>query len=150
MLKGPLPEPHVHGLDSSGALSELAPEWSSAWNTLGRVELAERDFDAAVASFERATEENEDNSWAWNNLGFTLIQQDNFEDAAAALERATSGDNVTGYMWNNLGMAYEQSGWNDKAIEEYDRFLELWGNGDPELVKVKDTRERLARLIKQS
>ena len=45
-----------------------------------------------------------------------------------------------------LGLAYERSGWNRKAIEQYERFLEIWKQADPILVEVKDARERLERL----
>jgi predicted Zn-dependent protease len=69
--------------------------------------MAELDFAAAATSFQRAVEEEPDNSFAWNNLGYAFIEQKNFEEAAAALEHATSGTSPTGYMWNNLGMAYE-------------------------------------------
>lgn len=93
---------------------DIWPSGSSAWNTLGRVELLEGDLDAAVASFERAVEENEDNSFAWNNLGYTLLRQERYEEAGEALERAVSGTTVMPYMWNNLGMAYEHQ---DRIVE---------------------------------
>src|SRR5690606_35029064 len=85
-----------------------------AWNTLGRVELAEHDHEAAIVSFERAVLENEDNSYAWNNLGFLYIETGDHEAAAEALEQATSGAAPTSYMWNTLGMAYEPL---DKIVE---------------------------------
>jgi Flp pilus assembly protein TadD len=86
---------------------EVDEKSAGAWHTLGRIELAERDFEAAAASFQRAVEEDGENSYAWNNLGYALIEQQKFEEAAEALEHATGGTSPTGYMWNNLGMAYE-------------------------------------------
>ena len=80
---------------------------ASAWNLLGRIELADRDLEAAVAAFEQAAEANPDSSHAWNNLGYSLIELGRHEEAVAALEHATSGTQPTAYMWNNLGMAYE-------------------------------------------
>lgn len=93
---------------------ELEPGSSYAWNTLGRVELAEGKRAAAIASFERAVEENEDNAYAWNNLGLTLLLEERYEDAAAALESATAGPVQQAYMWNNLGLAYEHL---DRIVE---------------------------------
>jgi tetratricopeptide (TPR) repeat protein len=93
---------------------EIDPSSSYAWNTLGRVELAEGEREAAIASFERSVEENEDNAYAWNNLGLTLLLDERYEDAAAALESATSGSVQKAYMWNNLGLAYEHL---DRIVE---------------------------------
>lgn len=45
-----------------------------------------------------------------------------------------------------LGVAYEQSGWNKKAIIEYQKFLELWKDADPGLIEVDDAKKRLAAL----
>ncbi len=45
-----------------------------------------------------------------------------------------------------LGVAYEQSGWNKKAIIEYQKFLELWKGADPGLIEVDDAKQRLAEL----
>jgi len=50
--------------------------------------------------------------------------------------------------FRRLGEIYEARGERDKAVEYYDRFVELWQNADPELQpQVADTRERIARLV---
>jgi len=49
-----------------------------------------------------------------------------------------------------LGMAYEQSGWNERAIEQYETFLDIWKNADEGLESVEDAKERLARLEPES
>lgn len=46
----------------------------------------------------------------------------------------------------HLGIAYERSGWTDKAADEYRTFLDVWSEADPGLSGVEDARERLARL----
>ena len=45
-----------------------------------------------------------------------------------------------------LGVAYEKSGWNKKAIEQYEEFLEIWKDADPGIPEVEDAKERLANL----
>ncbi|MBD3258421.1 protein kinase [candidate division GN15 bacterium] len=45
-----------------------------------------------------------------------------------------------------LGIAYEQSGWNDKAVEQYRTFLDIWKDADPDRQEVDDARTRLAGL----
>jgi hypothetical protein len=46
----------------------------------------------------------------------------------------------------DLGVAYEASGWDNKAIEQYEIFLDIWMNADPGLESVEDAKARLARL----
>ncbi len=50
----------------------------------------------------------------------------------------------------SLGLAYESSGWADKAIEQYETFLGIWRDADPGLAKVADARARLERLSASS
>ncbi len=45
-----------------------------------------------------------------------------------------------------LGMLYEQTGQAAKAREQYERFLELWKDADPDRDEVKDARSRLNSL----
>ena len=86
---------------------EMDSQSSLAWNTMGRVEMAERDYEAAIVSFSRAVDEDPDNSYAWNNLGLVYLLIEDYLEAVQALEKATSGVSPKAYMWNNLGMAYE-------------------------------------------
>ena len=49
-----------------------------------------------------------------------------------------------------LGLAYEKSGWNKKAIEQYEEFLDIWKDADPGIAEVEDARERLKKLRVES
>jgi cytochrome c-type biogenesis protein CcmH/NrfG len=49
-----------------------------------------------------------------------------------------------------LGLAYEKSGWNKKAIEKYEEFLDIWKNADPGIPEVQDAKERLKKLRAES
>jgi tetratricopeptide (TPR) repeat protein len=49
-----------------------------------------------------------------------------------------------------LGLAYEKSGWNKKAIEKYEEFLDIWKNADPGIPEVEDAKERLKKLRAES
>jgi tetratricopeptide (TPR) repeat protein len=47
-----------------------------------------------------------------------------------------------------LAKLYEQKGWEGKALEQYEIFLKLWKDADPDLAEVVDAKKRLASLIK--
>ncbi|MGD8540397.1 MAG: protein kinase [Candidatus Aminicenantes bacterium] len=46
-----------------------------------------------------------------------------------------------------LAKLYEQKGQKAKAIEHYEKFLELWKDADPGIFEVEDARERLMGLL---
>ena len=45
-----------------------------------------------------------------------------------------------------LGQAYERSGWDTKAAEQYEEFLEAWKDADPGIAEIEDARTRLVHL----
>jgi len=45
-----------------------------------------------------------------------------------------------------LAKLYEQKSWNGKAIEHYEKFLDLWKDADPGIAEVEDARKRLGEL----
>jgi serine/threonine protein kinase/tetratricopeptide (TPR) repeat protein len=48
-----------------------------------------------------------------------------------------------------LGRIFEQEGNTAKAIENYEKFLELWKDADPGIAEVTDTKNRLAALVQK-
>ncbi len=128
-------------LDRALKLARLATkrnaQRSSAWNTLGRVQLKRGLRKEAIASFQEAVERNPSSSYAQNNLGLALIYDGQFDEAVGPLEEATQLSPVEGYMWNNLGMAYEHLDRLEEARDAYQTAMQL---------AVPRAKENFARL----
>jgi len=45
-----------------------------------------------------------------------------------------------------LAKLYEERGWPGKAIEQYERFLNLWQNADPDIPEVIEAKKRFSKL----
>jgi hypothetical protein len=48
-----------------------------------------------------------------------------------------------------LTKLYEEKGWSGKAIEQYEKFLEIWKDADEDLPELIDAKERLAKLTRK-
>jgi serine/threonine protein kinase/predicted Zn-dependent protease len=49
-----------------------------------------------------------------------------------------------------LATLYEEKGWQGLAIQEYERFLEIWKDADADLSELIDSKARLAKLKERS
>jgi len=49
-----------------------------------------------------------------------------------------------------LAKLYEEKGMKDKAIERYEKFLDIWKDADEDLPEPHDARARLAKLKGES
>jgi serine/threonine protein kinase/Tfp pilus assembly protein PilF len=139
---------------SSGASRWDALAWSYA---LGCIEMAKGNFDAAIANFERAAEDDMYGRrfpWARYILASTHLEAGRLGEAVGEFERILSRYDEF-RAWNPiravkahyfLGLAYEKSGWNKKAIEQYGTFLDIWKAADPGIPEIEDARQRLAQL----
>ena len=127
------------------------------WFAAGVIDFEKGDYEAAVAAFEKSLEKSlrYDTVFRWRfMLGRAYLELGRLGDAVATFEKALSRyddsrlyapiDAVRAHYF--LGLAYEQSGWNNKAIEQYEEFLDIWKDADPGISEIEDARQRLARL----
>ncbi len=87
-------------------------------------------------------------------IGQAYLEQGRLDKAVAMLEKGLNRYDydrlrvpiraVKAYYY--LAQAYEKSGWKPKAIENYQKFLEIWKNADPGIPEVTDAKMRLAKL----
>ena len=128
--------------------------------SLGLFELGSGNFVEAAEHFEEVVNE-------FGFAGFTIryalagayLRSGRLGEAVEELEALATEygeDRVAGNpigavkTYYLLARAYERSGWNRQAAEQYERFLNFWDDGDPGIPAVEDAREGLARLSTES
>jgi serine/threonine protein kinase/predicted Zn-dependent protease len=125
------------------------------WWTLGDIEQAKGNIKTAIDYFEKAEKDAPTPSfYRRTHLAEIYLKIGRLDEAVAELEKALSRyeENRVGTIavkaYYLLGLAYEKSGWNKKAIEKYEEFLDIWKNADPGIKEVEDAKERLKKLKK--
>jgi tetratricopeptide (TPR) repeat protein len=88
-----------------------------------------------------------------DTLPRAYIQKGDVDRAVSAYERMIATGTETRrkqlihpLIHYRLAKLYEQKSWAGKAVEQYEKFLDLWKDADPGLPEVDDARKRLAGL----
>jgi tetratricopeptide (TPR) repeat protein len=141
-------------LEGEMMLSESA-DLEYKWITAALIAMARGDDRAAISSFERAREYDPALVCELRvMLGQCYLDEGMLADAVSELEETLSryeGERVSAPTYSVrahylLGLAYERSGWSDRAAGQYETFLEIWKDADPGIAEIDDARERLTRL----
>ena len=139
------------GVPELGRRAERSRGRSAAW-----LALAEGDFDEAVR--EASTVDRDAACGPCMSALLSIV----YDRAGQADSAIAHYQNVATNRWaippvesarlpgayQRLGELYEGAGDNDKAIENYNAFVELWSDADTEMqARVADVRGRIARLL---
>ena len=124
----------------------------------GTIELEKGNVGAAIAYLEPAVAGQTFSFSEHFMLAQAYMAAKRYRDAAAEYERIVSmfSDNHSFLsIWSvksyySLGIAYEELGQPDKAIERFEKFLDIWKNADPGISEITDAKDRLARLKSRS
>jgi serine/threonine protein kinase/predicted Zn-dependent protease len=125
------------------------------WTATGVVELIKGNSRDAVTNLEKAVKEASTPIFEVQYfLSRAYLESGRLGEAVTELEKTLSRYDerrptypiwaVKAYYY--LGLAYEKSGWNNKAVAQYEEFLDIWKNADPGIPEVTDARERLKKL----
>jgi serine/threonine protein kinase/tetratricopeptide (TPR) repeat protein len=96
------------------------------------------------------------NALFYNTLALAYFKAGDLESAQKEYETIISmtwgrwrWGNIYAKSFYMLGKIYEQQGNEAKAIEHYEKFLDLWKDADPGIAEVEDAKKRLAGLQSQ-
>jgi tetratricopeptide (TPR) repeat protein/predicted Ser/Thr protein kinase len=151
-------EQAVKALESEAAPQERG-HLLNYWLAMGSMERARDNPEAAITYLEKAAEvANPDMFSVWIALASAYLEAGRLGEAVEQYEGL-----LTRYSefrldlpvcsvkcHYQLGLAYEKSGWDTKAVEQYGEFVDIWKNADPGIPEIADARQRLARLRKPS
>jgi tetratricopeptide (TPR) repeat protein len=128
------------------------------YNLTGRKELEKGNFSEAIKYFKQALSllsygPLTKRADFIDSLASAYYKSGDLEKAKAEYERITSlttgriafGD-IYAKSFYMLGKIFETQGIIAKAIEYYEKFLDLWKDADPGIAEVEDARNRLAGL----
>jgi len=134
------------------------------YDLMGRIELERGEFSKAINNFRKAIPllgyQRGVQRDAWDQhaqfiepLAIAYYRSGDLVKAEEQYKRITSlttgrmayGD-IYAKSFYMLGKIYEQQGWEGKAIESYEKFLDLWKDADPGIEEVEDAKERMANL----
>jgi tetratricopeptide (TPR) repeat protein len=127
---------------------------------LGSIELERKNFSQAISFMEKTLLDNETNILYSYSAALAYYRNGDLEKAQIECEKILSPNPgarmyVIGYpsyfdlhakSYYLLGKIHEKKGWPGKAIENYEKFLDLWKDADPGIAEVEDARERLTGL----
>ncbi len=118
---------------------------------LGNLLAAAKEFEEAIASYDKALEIKPDDHEAWNNRGVALYKLGRFEEAIASFDQALEIKSDDHEAWNNRGVALDKLGRLEEAIASYDQALEFkpdyheaWNNRGWALDKLGRFEEAIA------
>jgi serine/threonine protein kinase/Flp pilus assembly protein TadD len=130
------------------------PDSSFYWMASGYTHFKLQQYDSAAAFWEKVIAPAPNHFPGLMYLGTSYLNAGKLGKAVSTLEKASNIYDVTRagtpdmgvICYYQLGRAYEASGWTERAIDLYEKFLEIWKNADPGIKEIDDARERLKRL----
>ena len=124
---------------------------------IGMIALEEGMLSQSINEFERSLpllphqqDIIDEHAFYLNSLASVYYQTGNLEKARELYEKTISlttgrlhwGD-IYAKSFYQLGKISQKKGWEGKAIEHYEKFLQIWENADPDLPETADARKQL-------
>jgi len=111
-------------------------EGAEVWYHRGQALCSTRDYNKAIACYDKALELSPDDPLFWRRKGFALIRAGRYEEAAACFDRALAIDPDDATAWQRKGYVLAHLGEHESAVACCDRALML----DPEHILAWQSR----------
>lgn len=105
----------------------LDSTYSTAWTTLASIDIALRNYEAAVEHSRRAVRLEEGNAVAWYNLAYSLEELGRFEEAVATYRDAIARDSSFVQAYSALGARLTELGRVEEGLQVLQRGLAVPG-----------------------
>jgi tetratricopeptide (TPR) repeat protein len=135
------------------------------YHLAGMIDFAQGNFQQAIENFNQAISllphqyyrhpwiVANDRAMFLDSLAIAYSMSGNQDEASEeygkihtlTLARLDYGD-IYAKSYYRLAKIFEQKGWDQLAIQNYQRFLSLWQNADPDIPELEDARTRLTTL----
>ncbi len=96
----------------------------------------QKQYEQAVASYEKAIALNPDLIPAYNNLGSLLEQLGQYSNALQVYQKAILSDPKNPLLVRNLAIMYEKTGKIEKALDYYRHYIALEPSPDPNIARI--------------
>jgi len=126
-----LPEQRIAKLAKIKSYLEEEPDSeasSGLWFEKGLIHTAAKEYEEAIASYDRALQFKPDDHQAWNNRGIALGDLGRYEEAIASFDRALQIKPDNHKAWGNKACAYSLQNQIELALENLQKAIQL----DPE------------------
>ena len=112
---------------------------SQAISMLARYEISPNNFATYIEPL----------AMAYHRAGDLEKAKKEYQNILSSSELRRDNGDIYAKSFYMLGKIYEQQGNKAKAIEHYEKFLDLWKDADPGMAGVEDAKKRLAGLQTQ-
>ncbi|MBD1876595.1 tetratricopeptide repeat protein [Nodosilinea sp. FACHB-131] len=90
------------------------------------LQLAKKEeFDAAIASYDKAVAIGPDHAWAWADRGFALTKLNRYEEAIDSYDKAVAIRPDHAWAWASRGIALAKLNRYEEAIDSYDKAVAI-------------------------
>ena len=139
------PDKAIPAFKYAVAINPYSPQ---NYNALGEAYLAQKRFRAAADAFEHASNLSPMKSVYWNNLAAAYTELRQTEQALGALKKneVVAAPHGNWIDWYNLGVAYDRLEAYEKAVNAYNRALQLNPRGATVWTSLGSAEQALGQL----
>ena len=116
---------YENAIDSYKKVVDIKPDFSPAWNGLGKTFYDTGKYQQASEAYNNAIQLENNDKEAWIGRGLSLYKLEKYEDAISSFNKALKLDDNQPEVWNSMGEALSKINQYSQAIYAYERATNL-------------------------